>query len=235
MIFITLALVSVGTAFRFIALYAPFAAFCIVVFAIFIKRFMRNHILWGGLVALFVVGELWFSIQGIFVEFPHLGVVDLDRYLSTTLGSSQSFSSAIPVDNLHLNAIIQKNAAKLPEAIVKKMIVYDENIIISPRLWLFARRHYYHGIPAIPVREFKNIIRVRGTESLHGYEVYFVKATEKTAIINTLGITSDAQDLEGFLKNEFNLNPAALIYGLQLMPQGGFQSMPMFLVYKIIL
>ena len=234
LIFVTLLLINIGVAYRFLTLYLPFSVISVVVLVFLIKKYIRPNkiFLFAGII-IFSLWEIWFSIGGIFLEFPRLGVVELDQYLAKEIGSARS-SALVKSPNPHLNAVIQRYYNKLPKGDAPVLIVYDENIVISPKLWLFARRLYYGGIPTITVGQFNGLIAKNGVEYFKSYKVYFVKANENSVMINTnLFYSADATNLEAFLKKEFNLNPVKTIYGFQ-PDNNGLQQIPMFYVYKIL-
>ena len=104
------------------------------------------------------------------------------------------------------------------------MIIYDENISLSPKLWLFARRLFYHGITTVTATNFKNMIKSKGIDYFKDYELYFVRATQYTVLTPTL-ISNDASDLENFLSRELNIKPEKIIYG--------HLNLPMFKVYRL--
>ena len=233
-VFVTLLFIKIGVAYRFLTLYLPFFVMPVALFFVFLKQHIRlNKVLFFAAITAFVIWEIWFSIGGIFLEFPHLGVVELDQYLAKEIGSARS-SALVKSPNPHLNAVIQRYYNKLPKGDAPVLIVYDENIVISPKLWLFARRLYYGGIPTITVGQFNGLIAKNGVEYFKSYKVYFVKANENSVMINTnLFYSADATNLEAFLKKEFNLNPVKTIYGFQ-PDNNGLQQIPMFYVYKIL-
>jgi 4-amino-4-deoxy-L-arabinose transferase-like glycosyltransferase len=222
--FLTLMLVPVGSAFRFISLYAPFFAFFMVLFwmALWAKI---NQNLFKILLALFIAYEVFFAVSGIFVEYPDLGVRKLDQYLDKVLPAGRS--PAVPRSpNPHLDKIIQQYASQYAPADHPFMVVYDENLTLTERLWLYTRRTFYHGIPTLTTGIFRNLLQSRGLEAFKNYEIYFVRATENTALNEFLSLP-DAAELEGFLGKEFKIGPEKVIYG--------HGNLPMFRIYKILL
>ena len=220
-IFITLMLVAVGSGFRFIVLYSAPAIMLITFLADYLlSRFSRKDFLLIS-VAVFAVYELWFA-SDIFRTFPDFGVVKLDNYLNAELGDKRSLS--IPSSsNPHLNKIIKSWALKIPAGDKSQIIVYDGNVGLSPRLWLFARRNYYLGIPTFNVDQFKNFLQKGGAEEFRGYDIYFVRA-HKGTILNPLFQNASAEELEAFLIRQLNLSPLKLIKG--------YNGSLMFTVYK---
>ena len=220
-IFITLMLTKVGSAFRFIVLYAVPAIMLITYFFDYLFSRFHKEVLFKILLAVFLAYELFF-VTDIFRTFPNFGITQLDQYLDSELGDKRSL--AIPASpNPHLHKIIRNYALKIPPASHPIMIIYDENVSLSPRLWLFTRRNYYHGIPAVTVDQFKKFLREQGTEGFRDYQLYFVKASDKT-YLNPLYFSPAAQEFETFLINERNLNPVKIIYN--------YNNLLMFTVYK---
>lgn len=221
---ITAMLGAVGAGFRFIALYAPFFIFFIVLLASFFYQKYRQSQLIKIVCIAFIVYELVFSIQGIFIEFPDFGVRKLDQYFDEAFGTARSLY--IPQsDNPHLNEIIKSNALKYPVG-KKVLIVYDENIGLSQKLWLFSRRLYYHAIPVTTVRQFTNTLRDNGISYFAGYEIYFVKATSYTQINQSLFL-DDGDRFETFVSTELGIVPDRIIYG--------HYDVPMFIIYTFVL
>lgn len=223
-VFITLVFVAVGSAYRFISLYAvPLVFFIVLLFSYFYQK-SQKKLLFKILFIVFIAYELFFTIGGIFFLFPDHGVARLDRYLDGILGDQRSLAVA-KSSNPHLDQIIRNNLGKYAPAEKPLMIIYDENISLSQRLWLFTRRMYYHGIPTVTVGQFKKFLRIQGLEAFAGYELYFIKATGYTAL-NQQFSTPDALEFENFLQQEFNASPEKIIY---------YKNFPMFRVYKFLL
>lgn len=221
---ITLMLVAVGAAFRFISLYAPIAIGFVLLLFLSLKEKLPLYG-WRLLCIGFIAYELIFTVQGIFIEFPNFGVVQLDQYLSEKIGNLRPRAVA-QSSNPHLQEIIQAYLKKYPVGNGSNIIVYDENLGLSPRLWLFARRSFYHGIPSATTGQFKALLRSRGATYFKGYTLYFVKTTSSTDI-NPYFSTNDAAQFEAFLQQEFSLQPEKTIVG-------HFEQ-PMFYVYKVAL
>ena len=149
----------------------------------------------------------------------------LDQYLDQEIGTKAS--SAIPLTpNLNLNAVITKYSSVLAQSTTSLMIIYDENISLSPKLWLFARRLFYHGLTTVTATNFKSMLQIKGLEYFNSYQIYFVRATKYTALAPTL-ISNDASNLENFLNQDLKLTPTKIIYG--------YLNLPMFIVYKFSL
>ena len=171
---------------------------------------------------MFLAYELYFSIGGIFFEFPDFGVAKLDAYLEESLGGQRSLR--LPQSpNPHLDAVIKKYGRRLPASGESTVIVYDENIALSSKLWLFTRRLYYHGVLTVTAGQFKTLLQNQGMEAFKDSRIYFVKATADTSLNPNLAI-KDAEELEAFLHIQSGLDPAAKIYGRN--------NILMFAVYK---
>ncbi|MDE2001728.1 MAG: glycosyltransferase family 39 protein [Patescibacteria group bacterium] len=214
-------LVKVGSAYRFLALLSPFVVLLAV--AAFEGAARLSGRQWVMLIAVFFIAyELYFSVDSLFLTFPDFGVVKLDQYFSAQLDDMRS---PAPPDssNPNLEKVIRQYDASLTAAPAPFLIVYDENIDLSERLWLFARRIYYHGAPAVTTGQFKSLLQSRGAEALKGYTIYFVRASRYTSL-NPLLTIPDAGDLEAFLQQQLNLKPTETITG--------YQNLPMFWVYK---
>lgn len=220
-IFITLMLVAVGSGFRFIVLYSAPAVMLIALAIDYLFLKFNKKSLLLILAAVFAAYELFFALD-LFYTFPDFGIVKLDNYLNAQLGNKRSlFIPASP--NPHLNQIIKLWATKIPVADKSTLVVYDSNIGLSPRLWLFTRRNYYQGIPNFNVDQFKNFLQKEGQNAFRGYDIYFVKA-EKDTILNPLFQNTSAEELEAYLVKELNLNPVRVIYG--------YHNLLMFKIYK---
>ena len=223
-IFITLMLIKVGSAFRFIVLYAVPAIMLIAVLFDYLRTRFNQEIISKVLIAIFLIYESYFA-SNIFFTFPDFGIAQLDKYLNSELGDQRSL--AIPASpNPHLNQIIKDNALWFTPMGKSILIIYDENIGLSPRLWLITRRNYYHGIPALTVNQFKNLIKDDSNSRFHGYNIYFVKASDKT-YLNPLYFNPAAQEFEAFLRQQLSLSPDKMIYG--------YNNLLMFTAYKFSL
>jgi len=223
-IFITLMLTAVGSAFRFIALYAAPAIMLITFFLDRLISKFNGEILFRILITGFFIYELSFGAS-ILWTFPDFGIVTLDKYFDEEFGGRRSL--AIPVSsNSHLDKIIEDNIAGLPVMDKQILIIYDTNIALSPRLWLFTRRNYYHGIPVLSVDQFKNFLKIGGTDQFNNYLIYFVKAGKNTQL-NPAFFTPSGEEFESFLRSQFNLSPVKMIYG--------YNNLLMFTVYKFIM
>ncbi len=219
----TLVLAATGSAYRFLVLYAvPFVAFMIIAVLAIDKYFWKDRRLGLACLAAFLAYELWFSVSSIFIYFPSFGVVALDDYFDSELRGFAS--SAFPTSpNPHINKIIQANLLKLPVGEPAIAIVYDENLSLPHKLWVFGRRTVYKGVTAMTTTLFKDLLRVKGLDYLDGYRIYFVKASPDAAL-NQYFLTNEAARFEQFLLNELGVQPEKVIYG--------HNNLPMFTIYK---
>ena len=216
---------AVGSAPRFLVIYILPFLFFVTVFINFLFKLFNNNIFLKIALVVFLAYELFFSVSGLFFEFPDFGVVKLDNYLDEQFkGLRSKYPPGSP--NPHLDKIIKNNLVGIEPSEKSFMIVFDENLSLPDRLWLYTRRIYYHGITAVTTGNFKTILKSSGLNGFSGYEIYFVKATDN-APLNPYYRNSDASELESFLKEQFSLNPEKIIMNKD--------NIPMFLVYKIAL
>lgn len=223
--FVTLLLIAIGSAYRFISLYVFVAIFFVVYFLNFLLEKFRDFNFLKILIAVFLIYELIFTIEGIFLTFPDFGVKKLDQYLEGVFDNQRS-ALRPSLSNPHLDKIIQNYVNRRLSGGKQWMIIYDENVALSTRLWVFTRRLYYHGIPVNTTKQFLGLLRSQGIDAFKGYEIYFVKATDYTSLNEHL-LIPDAADFENFLKIEQGLSPIEIIYG--------YDNLPMFVVYKFLL
>lgn len=227
-LFITLMLVAVGSAFRFIVLYSAPAVILIafLVSDLYFKlRKPDTQLLFKILTIGFLAYESWFTIDGIFLTFPDQGVAKLDSYLEKAIGKERSKLPPQAI-NPHLDKIIKNFGKRIPPADQSLIIIYDENISLSAKLWPLTRRLYYHGILILTAGQFKSQLRDRGWDTFKDSRIYFVRATENTSL-NTFFNTPDAAELERFLQEAQGLSPEIIIRGED--------DLPMFYVYKFLL
>ncbi len=222
LISVTLVLVGIGSAERFISLYLVPAVPAAAVFAIAVfKRWRGEWVAWAGFAAFFIF-ELAFTISVIFAAAPDFGILKLDRYLEEVIGGGVGM--ALPESpNPHLDAVIKNYARRLERNNRRILLIYDENISLSQRLWLFLRRTMYKGITTMNVRFFESGLAKEGASPLAGYELYFVRATDAT-LLNPYLKTNDAERFERYLRETLGLEPLKIVVG-----RGG---LPMFYVYR---
>jgi 4-amino-4-deoxy-L-arabinose transferase-like glycosyltransferase len=220
-IFITLTLLATGAAQRFISLYVVALVPLAAVFLMFLVR--QLPVDWSKIaLVIFLIYELAFSVYGIFIIFPDFGVRKLDNFFDEAFQGLASRD--IPQSpNPHLDAVIKKYLATLSPADKSILVIYDENISLPVRLWLYTRRTFYHGITTLSVRLFKTFLNSQGPEAISDYDLYFVKATDNT-LLNPYFSTNDGANFESFIVNQLGFEPVEIIRG--------HSDLPMFTVYK---
>ncbi|MEK7078266.1 MAG: glycosyltransferase family 39 protein [Patescibacteria group bacterium] len=212
-IFMTLLFGVIGSAIRFVAMYAlAMSFFSGVTFLILWDKKQKIAIV---VLSLFLIYELASSINFIFLNPPDYGVVKLDKYFDSVLGNARA--EIIPThSNPHLNKVIQKFAAGRPATLkptgpdgtVGAGIIYDDNIAAPSMLWLFSRRQYYQGLPIMPTSAFQEKIKT-DPSVFNGFELYFIKG-EPAAPLKPLDLTGAAAQIEQSLIQS-KLNPTAII------------------------
>ncbi len=225
-VFITLMLVAIGSAYRFLSLYSIF--FVILAVAAF-WELRKIEDIRGWLIPILIAllaYQLYFAVDGIFMTFPDFGIVKLDNYLSQEFGGMRS-ADPPQSSNPHLEQVIKDNLSLVPASTTPFMIVYDENVALSARLWLFTRRIYYHGISAVTTGQFKSLLQ-SNQAALKGITVYFVRASQYTSLNPYLSVP-DASDLTAFLTAPSANGGLGLSPGIMIT---GYDDLPMFTVYK---
>jgi len=182
-VFVTLILVAIGSAARFLTLYAfPFAAFGGLALA-----WLWNSPRFRVAARIFVVGflllELTRTVRINFFEGEDYGIAALDRYLMTEMQGTRS--AAIPQStNRHLNEVIQTFAARIPKTLEPRrtLIIYNDNVALGTLEWIFYRRFFYHAIPTLYVENFLNVLQTQGGDYFKGFTVYFIASTPATEL-----------------------------------------------------
>jgi len=184
LIFITLMLIGVGSAIRFVSFYLIPGIFFVALALLFIfnrARAPRIKKAAGVLIAGFFIYESFLTVNAVFINPPDYGIVKLDNYLESIFGGARP-ETAPRHPNPHLDQIIQKYAVGYPNTLGKIGIIYDDSISTPARLWLFSRRQYYQGIPIMPASSFAEIIESGGKDNFSGLTLYFIKAGPGTTI-----------------------------------------------------
>ncbi len=198
---ITVLLYFTGAALRFAALYIVPAIF--LASATFFFLLKKKIQIFYILTTIFVLYEIWFLANPLFLNPPNYGVRALDKYFDQTLGNSRT--SLLPQHpNPHLNKIISKHSKNYKADLPPTGIVYDENLALPATLWVLSRRQFYHGIPIMPAGVFMDNLKNENKKIFAGYELYFIK-TGPGAPLNsdTGGATSGfAKEVETMLTNE---------------------------------
>ncbi len=196
-VFITLLLTVTGSAIRFSALYVIPAVFFIALLAAAARQLVRNKSLVLICLGLFLIYEIIFTADLIFVNAPDYGVVKLDQYFDSVFGNGRP-AGLLSHPNSHLDKVIKKYALSRPAVLEPSGIVYDDNISTPVRLWVFSRRQFYQGIPIMPASEFNRIINKEGEEFFQGIAIYFVKA-EPASPLRQGSFSADAGKIENLL------------------------------------
>ncbi|TSC96882.1 MAG: putative 4-amino-4-deoxy-l-arabinose lipid A transferase [Parcubacteria group bacterium Athens1014_26] len=223
---LTVLLMKIGSAHRFLSLYGPafyfFAGF--LAFELWSsKAISKFYYLARPLIVVFVVFEFAYSINNNFTNFPDYGIAKLDNYLIREFKYKES--AVIPgADNQNLNDVIRKFAQKqsgIKES--KFLLVYNDNIVMPTLQWIFYRRFFYHSIPTFYVENFISLIRDKGAGYLKDFEIYFIQSTENTLLNPFKKDTTISLMFEDDLIKQ-GLEPVKIIYGQN--------SKEMFRIYK---
>ena len=226
--FVTLLLIKIGSAHRFLTLYGPAFAIFAGFTANYLWNFKKEGTWWSRVFKAAVIGfflwEIFHSINTNFIKFPDYGMAKLDRYFEQEFAGKKS--AVIPEsDNPHLNKIIYKFAFKKSKIADREfwLIIYNDNVALPTLEWIFYRRFFYHNIPALFVENFIKTSNERGLNYFEGFQIYFVQSTENT-ILNPFKKDKTASlEFENYLLSK-GLQPAKIIYGKS--------GLPMFRVYK---
>lgn len=208
---VTLLLILTGSAIRFSALYAVPAVMVIALFAAALgERAGWRWFFWVPLGA-FLAYEVMFTLNRAFLDAPHYGAVRLDQYFDRELGPGRG--PGVPRHpNPHLDRVIQTYALPRPATLPPTGIIYDENLSLSPILWLFSRRQYYHGIPVMPAGAFRKALEENGTDAFRGFQLYFVKAGPGAPLRQASSLP-DADEVERLLATQHRKPDLAILAG----------------------
>ncbi|MDD5430705.1 MAG: glycosyltransferase family 39 protein [Candidatus Pacebacteria bacterium] len=223
---LTLMLIAIGSATRFVALYAPAFAILIAAGAVLIWEISKNRYVKFILLILpagFLVQQAYFTYEKNFTEFPDFGIAKLDNFLQKEFKGIAS--GAIPqTDNKHLNDVINKFSKKDADSAKRLFaVVYNDNIALPTLEWIFYRRFFYHAVPTMYV---ENFIRSLKEQDFNNFDIYFVQSTENT-LLNPFKIEKTAGfQFEENLKNSGKM-PVEIIRG--------DEDREMFRVYKFSL
>jgi 4-amino-4-deoxy-L-arabinose transferase-like glycosyltransferase len=229
-VFLTLLLVKIGSAHRFLAMYGPIAVILIALFLDFLCGFVKTS-KWNLAFRFLAIAFLLFEIsRSIYMNYAYFGsvydygVIKLDQYLTEELRGTKS--AVIPeADNRHLTEIINKfSKRKLPNAEPRfTLMVYNDNVVLTTLQWIFYRRFFYQNIPTLYVQNFESVLDYRGPDYLDRFQIYFIQSTSNT-FLNKFKLDETAgNDLESRLRAA-GLEPVKIIYG--------HDGLAMFRVYK---
>ncbi len=226
LIFATLLLVKIGSANRFLSLLGPLF---VILSALALDRILNwNSAVLGKILKIIAIGflvyELIYSVNQNLIKMPDYGIAKLDHYFEKEFQGKES--AVIPEsDNSHLNEVIYEFNRLKPKNSERafNLIVYNDNLALPTLEWIFYRRFFYHGIPALFVENFSKTLSLQGPNYFKGFTIYFVQSAENTLLNpfkenKTIGLN--------FEKSVQNLGyePAKVIYG--------HDNLPMFKVYK---
>lgn len=182
-VFTTLLFAVIGSATRFITLYAfPIAVLGALPLAWLFRQERLRVALRLLLVGLLLI-EFTRTVRINFLAYEDYGITALDRYLEAELRGKRS--AAIPEStNRHLNDVVQIFAARIPNALQpeKVLIVYNDNVALGTLEWIFYRRFFYHAIPTLYVENFLKVLETQGSDYFDGFTVYFVQSTPATEL-----------------------------------------------------
>ena len=229
LIFVTLLLAKIGSAHRFLALYGPIF---VILSSVALNWLWAKSSALKFLVGVFLVWEIFYSINRNLIQVPDYGIAKLDHFLEEEFKGKES--GVIPEsDNPHLNVIIKKfvNNKKgvLRQAQDKRvlaMIVYNDNVELPILDWVFYRRFFYHSTPVLFVENFNKAISAQGENYFKNFTIYFVQSTENTLLNQFKKEKIAGLEFENRLQ-EKGLRPVKIIYG--------HNNLPMFRVYKFII
>ncbi|MDO8584975.1 MAG: glycosyltransferase family 39 protein [bacterium] len=181
--FATLLLLIIGSAARFLTLYAfPFAVLGALSLAWFLAQ-PRYRVACRVLVIGLLLLEFTRTVRINFFEGEDYGIAALDRYLTAELRGTRS--AAIPEStNRHLNDVIQTFAERVPKTLEpqKTLIIYNDNVALGTLEWIFYRRFFYHVTPTLYVENFLDVVQTQGSDYFNGFTVYFIASTPATEL-----------------------------------------------------
>ena len=230
LIVLTLFLIKIGSATRFLILYSPVFIISSALFIRFLWEFdqKRESILLKAVAVILVVSGLFFSIRENLVrnDRNNFGIAGLDNFLVKEIDDINS--AFLPrTDNDHLNSIIEKTISNNINTGIQQavLIVYNDNIAITTLQWIVYRRFFYHALPFYYVENFIDTIN-KNPQELKGVLVYFIQSTQNT-LLNPFKKDKIVGDT--FEKNLIQQGsvPVKIVYGNN--------NLEMFKIYKFIL
>ena len=222
--FLTLMLVKIGSAPRFIVLYLP--AFIILEsYTLYYlwQYSSKLNFLFKAFIITYLAFNLWFAHQINFVKTYDYGVSKLDQYFTEEFKGKES--GAVPQsDNQHLNKVIEDFAShrsKSPRHL--SLIIYNDNITIDILEWIYYRYFFYHSIPTMYVENFLAAVKAGDKNLFKDFTIYFVQNAE-AAPKNPFKVGKKIADqFEASLISQ-NKKPAKIILGKD--------DQEMFRIYK---
>lgn len=180
---VTMILVFVGAAPRFLALYLPIAVILAAIPLVFLWESQRYRVAARVLVVGLLLIDLARTIDISMLHTENFGIAALDRYFEVELNGLRS--AAIPEStNRHLNAVIQTSAARISKKLrpEKVLIIYNDNVALGTLEWVFYRRFFYRAIPTLYVENFLKALQTHGGDYFKNFTVYFVQSTPATEL-----------------------------------------------------
>ncbi|MBI3046105.1 MAG: glycosyltransferase family 39 protein [Candidatus Harrisonbacteria bacterium] len=222
--FLTLLLVKIGSAHRFLTLYGPAFAVFVGFLSAALWSFKKSK--WSYALKALMIGffawEIIHSINTNFIRYPDYGMAKLDRYFEEEFAGKES--AVIPEsDNSHLNDLTYKFALRKSKNADRelRMIVYNDNVALPTLEWIFYRRFFYHSTPALYLENFYKALN--SGQDYGKFQFYFVQSTENTILNPFKKDKTIALKFESYLLSK-GLQPEKIIYGKN--------GLPMFRVYK---
>lgn len=230
LVFLTLLLLKIGSASRFLVIYSPVIVIFSALFIRFLWQFGRENfsILFKSIAVIFMVSSLSFSINENLLhgDINNFGIASLDNFLVKEIDSINS--AFVPqTDNEHLNKFIERAVANNGNIGIQQplMIVYNDNISITTLQWIVYRRFFYHALPFYYVENFIDAIN-KTPQEFKGALVYFIQSTQNTLLNPFKKDKTVGDDLENNLIGQGAV-PIEIIYGNN--------SLEMFKIYKFTL
>lgn len=197
-IFIILLLLMIGPSYRFLTMLTPFIALAIGNFFAQIKsRFPRQNKVLAVLAAIFIVFEIFYSVNNQIAYYPvgpspwlssavryenyNWGYNELDKYLTDEFGGRMP---AITFDvkyqfleNLREEALLSGKNSALDA--YPALIVYAGNFDGGTKLWVLDRLSVYHAWPVLDLGTYFGYLSSQGFDYVErsGFKVvYFIES-----------------------------------------------------------
>lgn len=224
---VTLLLLFIGSAPRFLTLYGPVAVLVMGVSSKYIWEAAQKQRWYASIklvVIVWLIAESVFLIHKIFIAYPDFGVAKLDHYFEEEFRGKES--GVIPEgDQPHLNKIIysfaDKKVSSRPRML--SMIIYNDNLALPTIEWVFYRRFFYQSIPTMFVENFSRALAAEGSNYFKPFTIYFVQSTEHTLLNPAKAAKTVGKEFEDWLQQR-GFSPVQVIYGQE--------NQPMFRIYK---
>lgn len=205
-VYVTIALLLTGPAFRFLTMLTPFFALSVSALAARVK----NKMIW--LLAPFLFWEIFYSVNSQLLASPwgselwayaktryennSWGYNELDKFLEKELRGKTSYQTfnfrykfLEKIQSEGLAAAERQGKTPYPA-----LIVYDQNFLNTPQIWILGRLQLYHGWPIMKVEEYAAF-----SNSSAFAVTYFIIPTEKVPLKETEQLTDAGWQLESEL------------------------------------